>query len=173
MESLIKLLLIHGAASGRAQALGRTEGMTKWIVDPETERILGCGIVGPNAGELIAEAALAIEMGCVVRDIAETVHAHPTLGETMMNAAEVFYGTATEFTSPRRNLLSNPSAKQVQQTREQGKPWLAVVTTAEDPECFNIWPRDTAPCNFISKILTRLRKDGIPESRPIECPNNG
>ncbi len=92
------------AASGRAQALGRTEGMTKWIVDPETERILGCGIVGPNAGELIAEAALAIEMGCVVRDIAETVHAHPTLGETMMNAAEVFYGTATEIYKPKKKL---------------------------------------------------------------------
>ena len=90
------------AASGRAQALGRTEGMTKWIVDPETERILGCGIVGPGAGELIAEAALAIEMGCVVRDLTETVHAHPTLGETMMNAAEVFYGTATEVYKPRK-----------------------------------------------------------------------
>lgn len=90
------------AASGRAQALGRTEGLTKWIVDPETERIMGCGIVGPGAGELIAEAALAIEMGCVVRDITETVHAHPTLSETMMNAAEVFYGTATEVYKPRK-----------------------------------------------------------------------
>ena len=90
------------AASGRAQALGRTEGLTKWIVDPETERLLGCGIVGPGAGELIAEAALAIEMGCVVRDVAETVHAHPTLGETMMNAAEVFYGTATEIYKPKK-----------------------------------------------------------------------
>ena len=90
------------AASGRAQALGRTEGMTKWVVDPETERILGCGIVGPNAGELIAEAALAIEMGCVVRDIAETVHAHPTLGETMMNAVFVFYWTSTEIYKPKK-----------------------------------------------------------------------
>ncbi|MEM7456907.1 MAG: dihydrolipoyl dehydrogenase [Planctomycetota bacterium] len=90
------------AASGRAQALGRTEGMTKWIIDPASERILGCGIVGPGAGELIAEAALAIEMGCSVRDVAETVHAHPTLSETMMNAAEVFYGTATEIYKPRR-----------------------------------------------------------------------
>jgi dihydrolipoamide dehydrogenase len=91
------------AASGRAQALGRTEGLTKWIVDPETERLLGCGIVGPGAGELIAEAVLAIEMGCVARDVAETVHAHPTLGETMMNAAEVFYGTATEIYKPKKN----------------------------------------------------------------------
>ncbi len=90
------------AASGRAQALGRTEGMTKWIVDPDTERILGCGVVGPGAGELIAEAALAIEMGCVVRDITETIHAHPTLSETMMNAGEVFYGTATEIYKPKK-----------------------------------------------------------------------
>ena len=90
------------AASGRAQAIGRTEGKTKWIVDPETERILGCGIVGPGAGELVAEATLAIEMGCVVRDISETIHAHPTLSETMMNAAEVFYGTATEIYKPKK-----------------------------------------------------------------------
>lgn len=90
------------AASGRAQALGRTEGMTKWIVDPETERLLGCGIVGPGAGELVAEATLAIEMGCVARDITETIHAHPTLSETMMNAAEVFYGTATEIYKPKK-----------------------------------------------------------------------
>lgn len=90
------------AASGRAQALGRTEGLTKWIVDPETERVLGCGIVGSGAGELIAEATLAIEMGCEVRDITETIHAHPTLGETLMNAAEVFYGTATEVYKPKK-----------------------------------------------------------------------
>ena len=90
------------AASGRAQALGRTEGLTKWLIDPDTERVLGCGIVGPGAGELVAEATLAIEMGCAVRDITETVHAHPTLGETMMNAAEVFYGTATEVYKPKK-----------------------------------------------------------------------
>ena len=90
------------AASGRAQALGITDGMTKWIVDPETERVLGCGLVGSGAGELIAEAVLAIEMGCEVRDIAESVHAHPTLAETMMNAAEVFYGTATEVYKPKK-----------------------------------------------------------------------
>lgn len=90
------------AASGRAQALGRTEGLTKWIIEPESGRLLGCGIVGPGAGELIAEATLAIEMGCVARDIAETIHAHPTLSETMMNAAEVFYGTATEIYKPKR-----------------------------------------------------------------------
>jgi dihydrolipoamide dehydrogenase len=90
------------AASGRAQALGRTEGLTKWLVDPETHRVLGCGIVGPGAGELIAEAALAIEMGCEVRDISETVHPHPTLSETLMNAGEVHFGTATEIFKPKR-----------------------------------------------------------------------
>lgn len=91
------------AASGRAQAIGRTEGLTKWIIDPDTECVIGCGIVGPGAGELIAEAVLAIEMSCEVRDITETVHAHPTLSETLMNAGEVFYGTATEIYKPKRN----------------------------------------------------------------------
>lgn len=90
------------AASGRAQAIGRTEGLTKWIVDAETECVIGCGIVGPGAGELIAEAALAIEMSCEMRDITETVHAHPTLSETLMNAGEVFFGTATEIYKPKR-----------------------------------------------------------------------
>lgn len=99
----IEVALYPWGASGRAQALGRTEGLTKWIIDPETERVLGCGIVGPGAGELIAEATLAIEMGCEVRDVTETVHAHPTLSETMMNAAEVFYGTATEVYKPKRS----------------------------------------------------------------------
>ena len=90
------------AASGRAVALGRTEGLTKVLVDPDTERVLGVGIVGPGAGELIAEAVLAIEMGCEATDITETVHAHPTLSETIMNAAETFYGTATEIYKPKR-----------------------------------------------------------------------
>lgn len=91
------------AASGRAQALGITDGFTKWLVDPETHRVLGCGIVGSGAGELIAEAALAIEMGCEVRDITETVHPHPTLSETLMNAGEVHFGTATEIYKPKRH----------------------------------------------------------------------
>ena len=90
------------AASGRAQALNITDGMTKWLVEPDTGRLLGCGIVGSGAGELIAEAVLAIEMGCVADDITETVHAHPTLAETVMNAAEVFYGTATEVYKPKK-----------------------------------------------------------------------
>jgi dihydrolipoamide dehydrogenase len=90
------------AANGRAQALGRVEGLTKWLVDPDTERILGCGIVGPGAGELIAEAVLAIEMKCKVRDITEAIHPHPTFSETLMNAGHVFFGTATEIYKPRR-----------------------------------------------------------------------
>ncbi|HMP06173.1 MAG TPA: dihydrolipoyl dehydrogenase [Lacipirellulaceae bacterium] len=89
-------------ASGRAIAIGRTDGMTKWIVDPETERVLGCGIVGAGAGELIAEAVVAIEMGCTVRDLAESIHAHPTLNETLAFAAEVQLGTATEVYRPKR-----------------------------------------------------------------------
>ncbi len=90
------------AASGRAQALGRPEGLTKWLVDPDTSRVLGCGIVGAGAGELIAEAVLAIEMGCVVRDLTESIHPHPTLSETLMNAGEVHFGTATEIYKPKR-----------------------------------------------------------------------
>jgi dihydrolipoamide dehydrogenase len=90
------------AASGRAQALGRTEGLTKLLIDPDTQRVLGCGMVGPGAGEMIAEAVLAIEMGCEVRDLTESIHPHPTLSETLMNAGEVFLGTATEIYKPRR-----------------------------------------------------------------------
>ncbi len=89
-------------ASGRATAMGITEGLTKWIIDPETERVLGCGIVGSGAGELIAEAVIAIEMGCTVRDIAESIHPHPTLSETVAFAGEVHLGTATEVYRPKR-----------------------------------------------------------------------
>lgn len=94
------------AASGRAQALGRTEGLTKVLFDPESEVVLGVGICGPNAGDLIGEGVLAIEMGATARDLAESVHPHPTLTETMMNAAEVFYGTATEIYKPRPKIKS-------------------------------------------------------------------
>lgn len=90
------------AASGRAQALGVTNGLTKWLVDPDTHRVLGCGIVGSGAGELIAEAVLAIEMGCEIHDITESIHPHPTLSETLMNAGEVHLGTATEIYKPKR-----------------------------------------------------------------------
>ncbi len=82
-------------ASGRALTYDRTDGLTKLIIDPETERILGVGIVGHGAGELIAEAVVAIEMGATARDLAESVHPHPTLSETLMEAAEVFYGHPT------------------------------------------------------------------------------
>ena len=84
-------------ASGRSLALGRTEGFTKLIFDPESRRLLGAGIVGPNAGDLIAEVALAIEMGADAEDLALTVHAHPTLSETVAMAAEVFSGTVTDL----------------------------------------------------------------------------
>lgn len=94
------------AASGRAQALGITDGLTKWLVDPATDRVIGCGIVGSGAGELIAEAVLAIEMGCEVHDITDSIHPHPTLSETMMNAGEVYFGTATEIYKPRKKPVS-------------------------------------------------------------------
>jgi dihydrolipoamide dehydrogenase len=89
------------AASGRAQALGRTDGLTKILVDPETDAVLGVGVVGPGAGELIAEGALAIEMGCTARDLMETIHPHPTLGETVAFSAENYFGLATEIYRPR------------------------------------------------------------------------
>ena len=90
------------AASGRAQALGRTDGLTRWLVDPETDLLVGCGIVGAGAGDLIAEAVLAIQRGCHVQDVAEVIHPHPTLSETLGGAAEVYLGTATEVYKPRR-----------------------------------------------------------------------
>jgi len=83
------------AASGRALTFDRPDGLTKLVVDPETERVLGVGIVGHGAGELISEGALAVEMGATVQDLALTVHPHPTLSETLMEAAEAFYGYAT------------------------------------------------------------------------------
>jgi dihydrolipoamide dehydrogenase len=89
-------------ASGRAIAIGRTDGMTKWLIDPSTDRVLGCGIVGTGAGELIAEAVVAIEMGCTARDVADSIHPHPTLSETLSFAAEVYLGTATEVYRPKR-----------------------------------------------------------------------
>ena len=83
------------AASGRAQTFDRPDGLTKLIIDPATERILGVGIVGAGAGELIAEGVLAVESGLTAKDLALSVHPHPTLSETMMEAAEVFYGHPT------------------------------------------------------------------------------
>ena len=85
------------AASGRALAVHRGEGRTKLIVDPESRRILGAGIVGLNAGELIAEAVLALEMGADAEDLALTIHPHPTLSETLGFAAEAAEGTITDL----------------------------------------------------------------------------
>ncbi|MGA2694776.1 MAG: dihydrolipoyl dehydrogenase [Terriglobales bacterium] len=90
------------AASGRALTLDRTEGMTKLIIDPKTERVLGVGMVGVGAGELIAEGVLAIEMGACATDLALTIHPHPTLSETVMFSAEVFFGTATDIYRPKK-----------------------------------------------------------------------
>jgi len=90
------------AASGRAMSFDRTDGVTKMIIDPETERVLGVGIAGAGAGELISEAVLAIEMGATAEDIAWSVHPHPTLSETLMECAEAFYGHATHTVSKKR-----------------------------------------------------------------------
>lgn len=85
------------AASGRSLTLGRSDGLTKLILDPKTERILGMGIVGPGAGELLAEGTLAIEMAATAQDLSLTIHAHPTLSETVMEAADVFFGHSTHM----------------------------------------------------------------------------
>lgn len=90
------------AASGRAVTLDRNDGVTKLIVDPGTQRLLGIGICGPGAGELIAEGVLAIEMGANVTDLKLTIHPHPTLSETIMDAAEVFFGQSSHFYKPKR-----------------------------------------------------------------------
>jgi dihydrolipoamide dehydrogenase len=88
----VEVVKFPWAASGRALTFDRTDGLTKLIIDPETERVLGVGIVGHGAGELIAEGVVAVEMAATVRDLAESVHPHPTLSETIMEAAELFYG---------------------------------------------------------------------------------
>ena len=90
------------AASGRALTLDRPDGMTKLVIDPSTERILGVGIVGPGAGELIAEGVLAVEMGANATDLKMSIHPHPTLSETLMESAEVFFGHATHVYRPKR-----------------------------------------------------------------------
>lgn len=90
------------AASGRATTLDRSDGVTKLLVDPADQRILGVGICGPGAGELIAEGVLAIEMGANVTDLKLTIHPHPTLSETVMESAEVFFGQSTHMYKPKR-----------------------------------------------------------------------
>jgi dihydrolipoamide dehydrogenase len=89
-------------ASGRAITLDRADGMTKLVLDPQTERVLGVGIVGPGAGELISEGVLAIEMGATASDVKLTIHPHPTLSETLMESAETFFGQATHVYKPKR-----------------------------------------------------------------------
>ena len=98
----IKVAKFPWAASGRAITIDRPEGMTKLLIDPQTERILGVGIVGAGAGEMIAEGVLAIEMATLASDIALTIHPHPTLSETVMESAEVFFGTSTHIYRPKR-----------------------------------------------------------------------
>jgi len=98
----IKVAKFPWAASGRAITLDRAEGMTKLLIDPETERVLGVGIVGAGAGEMIAEGVLAIEMAALAHDVAATIHPHPTLSETVMESAEVFFGTSTHIYRPKR-----------------------------------------------------------------------
>ena len=90
------------AASGRALTLDRTEGLTKLLIDPKTERVLGVGIVGVGAGEMIAEGVVSIEMGAVARDLKLSIHPHPTLSETVMEAAESFFGQSTHIYKPKR-----------------------------------------------------------------------
>ena len=99
----IKVARFPWAASGRAMTIDRTEGMTKLIIDPHTERVLGVGIVGVGAGELIAEGVVAMEMGAMAKDLELSIHPHPTLSETIMQSAEVFFGTSTDSYRPRRN----------------------------------------------------------------------
>jgi dihydrolipoamide dehydrogenase len=98
----VKVAKFPWAASGRAITLDRPEGMTKLIFDPRSERVLGAGIVGAGAGELIAEGVLAIEMAALASDVAMTIHPHPTLSETIMESAEVFFGTSTDLYRPKR-----------------------------------------------------------------------
>ncbi|MCG8563193.1 MAG: dihydrolipoyl dehydrogenase, partial [Hyphomicrobiales bacterium] len=90
------------AASGRSLSLARDEGITKLIFDAATDRVIGCGIVGPNAGDLVAEVALAIEMDCDAADIGLTIHPHPTLSETVAMSAEAFEGTITDLYMPKK-----------------------------------------------------------------------
>ena len=90
------------AASGRSLTLDRTDGMTKLVLDPNTQRILGVGLVGPGAGELISEGVVAVEMGATASDLKLSIHPHPTLSETLMESAEVFFGHATHVYRPKR-----------------------------------------------------------------------
>jgi len=98
----VKVARFPWAASGRALTLDRTEGMTKLLIDQQTERVLGMGIVGVGAGELIAEGVVAIEMGALAKDLELSIHPHPTLSETVMQSAELFFGTSTDIYRPKK-----------------------------------------------------------------------
>ena len=98
----VKVVRFPWAASGRAQTIARTEGLTKLIFEPKTDRVLGVGIVGAGAGEMIAEGVVAVETAAVARDLAESIHAHPTLSETIMEAAEAAYGQPTHMYRPKK-----------------------------------------------------------------------
>ncbi|MGV7222093.1 MAG: dihydrolipoyl dehydrogenase [Nitrospinales bacterium] len=97
----IKIAKFPWGASGRASTLGRNDGQTKLIIDPETEQVLGVGIVGTGAGELISEGLLAVEMGALAKDLSTVIHPHPTLSETLMEAADVFYGSSVHVNNRR------------------------------------------------------------------------
>jgi dihydrolipoamide dehydrogenase len=98
----VEIVKFPWAASGRAVTLDRTDGLTKLILEPGTERVLGAGIVGVHAGELIGEATLAVELGARADDLRFTIHAHPTLSETLMEAAETFFGQSPHYVARRR-----------------------------------------------------------------------
>jgi dihydrolipoyl dehydrogenase len=98
----VEVVKFPWAASGRATSIARTDGLTKLVIEPGTQRLLGVGIVGVGAGELIAEGVLAVEMAAVARDLAESIHPHPTLSETLMESAELALGSATHLAKPKR-----------------------------------------------------------------------
>jgi dihydrolipoamide dehydrogenase len=98
----IEVMRFPWAASGRAMTMDRTDGLTKLIIDPETERILGMGVCGAGAGELIAEGVLAVEMAALATDVKLSIHPHPTLSETVMESAEMFFGQSTHIYRPKR-----------------------------------------------------------------------
>jgi dihydrolipoamide dehydrogenase len=98
----VRIAKFPWGASGRAISIDRTEGVTKLLLDPETARVVGVGLAGAGAGELIAEGVVAIEMGATAADLALSIHPHPTLSETVMEAAEAFFGQATHMYKPRK-----------------------------------------------------------------------
>jgi dihydrolipoamide dehydrogenase len=99
----VKVVRFPWAASGRALTLDRQEGVTKLVIDPESDLVLGVGITGPGAGDMIAEGVLAIEMGALAADLGLTIHPHPTLSETIMEAADAFYGHSTHIYRPKKD----------------------------------------------------------------------